>query len=209
MKNLESQLLAYTYSIRTLILFLLFSFGLPVHADTYNVADFTVAGVTSGDPEAEVHSKIADYFSISADELKLVEVKEKPDRKNVLASGENRTYEFGDFKVWVSLLPNYVHENDHSLVVSGVKFEPIWGVDSEVRLAFVERVRDEYIAQYGEPSSATKGSDTRLNQFYWCTAMTDHQRWPCVLDEPHVYLHQLWVSLKDETYKDAYSRAAR
>ena len=106
------------------------------------------------------------------------------------------------------MLPDYVHDTDHSLVVSRVRFEPKWGVDEAIYLAFIERVRDEYISQHGEPSEATKDANPRVRHYYWCTTMTENRSWPCVLKEPHVYLHQLWVVLMDETYSDAYFRAS-
>lgn len=199
-------MISFKNSLRFFLLFSICSFA---NAATYNVADFKVAGLTTGDPEAGVHSKIADYFSIDSDELKLIETVEKPSRNGNAPSRENRKYEYGDFLVSVSLVPNYVDDENHKLVVSGVRFEPKWGVDKAIYLAFIERVQGEYTAQHGESSFSTKGSDPRLLHHYWCTAMTDHNKWPCVLKEPHVYLHQLWVTSRDETYRSAYSDADR
>lgn len=207
--KLENRLLSYKSSVRALLFFLFFPLSVAASADTYNVADFTVAGITSGDPGTEVHKKIAEYFSIDSDELKLVEVEETPDRQNILAPSERRKYEYGDFLVSVSLYPDYVHETDHSLVVGSVRFAPVTGGDADIALALLERVRDEYISQHGEPSSATNNSNPIVRHYYWCTTMTENRPWPCVLKEPNIHLHQLFVWLGDETYQKAYMRAPR
>jgi len=81
---------------------LFFSISSFANADIWNEGDFKVAGVATGDSEADVHSKIADYFSIDSDELKLIEALEKPSRNEKIPAGKNGKYEYGDYFVSVS-----------------------------------------------------------------------------------------------------------
>lgn len=171
-------------------------------AEDLDLSDYDLVGIAPGTTEAEAVEKLANYFSVSPDEIELVREKEKASKKDGISPSVSKSYVYEGNRVSITFYPDYVNDNE-SVRVAGL-----------IRYSFLRdglrQEKDQFVIDFAEKLTAERDapSVSRYGSFDWCTTKTVGKAWSCVTSKPYLAIDINGAQFRDPAYSSAWFRAA-